>query len=128
MRISDWSSDVCSSDLCHRAPHLEPVRPRGVAAHIGRRTGGHGLDLRARRARLRPLRGGSGTAPGVSAERLRPKPLPAMDVAGRARRLQRALDDLGSDAPLVTHLTNLRYLPGFTGSAAPLVVLPGALV
>src|SRR3546814_20360311 len=51
-----------------------------------------------------------------------------MDVAGRARRLQRALDDLGCDALLVTHLTNIRYLTGFTGSAALLVVLPGELV
>src|SRR3546814_1625469 len=51
-----------------------------------------------------------------------------MDVAGRARRLQRALGDLGGDALLVTNLTNIRYLTGFTGSAALLVVRPGELV
>src|SRR3546814_20215435 len=32
MRISDWSSDVCSSDLLHRL--LEPVA-RDIALHFG---------------------------------------------------------------------------------------------
>src|SRR3546814_7142082 len=35
MRISDWSSDVCSSDLAHRAP-LEMVE---AAPHRGRLVG-----------------------------------------------------------------------------------------
>lgn len=48
--------------------------------------------------------------------------LPAMDVAGRAARLRASLDEAGCDALLVTHLTNVRYLTGFTGSAALLVV------
>jgi Xaa-Pro aminopeptidase len=48
--------------------------------------------------------------------------LPAMDVAGRSVRLRDALDSSGCDALLVTHLTNIRYLTGFTGSAALLVV------
>jgi Xaa-Pro aminopeptidase len=50
--------------------------------------------------------------------------LPAMDVAGRLARLRAALADVGDgcDAALVTHLTNIRYLTGFTGSAALLVV------
>ena len=43
--------------------------------------------------------------------------LPAMDVAGRAGRLRAALADAGIDALLVTHLVNVRYLTGFTGSA-----------
>lgn len=51
--------------------------------------------------------------------------LPAMDVAGRAGRLRSGLDEAGCDALLVTHLTNIRYLTGFTGSAA-LVVADGA--
>ena len=42
-------------------------------------------------------------------------------------RLRAALDDAGCDALLVTHLTNIRYLTGFTGSAALLLVQPDAL-
>ena len=38
-----------------------------------------------------------------------------------------ALDGAGCDALLVTHLTNIRYLTGFTGSAAVLLVQPDAL-
>ena len=52
--------------------------------------------------------------------------LPPMDVAGRAGRLRAALD--GCDALLVTRLANIRYLTGFTGSAALLLVLPDELV
>ena len=50
--------------------------------------------------------------------------LPPMDVAVRLRRLRERLPDAGCDALLVTHLTNVRYLTGFTGSAGFLVVLP----
>jgi Xaa-Pro aminopeptidase len=49
-----------------------------------------------------------------------------MDVAGRAGRLRSLLD--GCDALLVTRLGNIRYLTGFTGSAARLLVLPDELV
>jgi Xaa-Pro aminopeptidase len=47
-----------------------------------------------------------------------------MDVRGRLPRLQAALDAApGAPAALlVTHLTNIRYLTGFTGSAALLLV------
>jgi Xaa-Pro aminopeptidase len=54
--------------------------------------------------------------------------LPPMDVAGRADRLRARLDDAGVDALLVTHLPNVRYLTGFTGSAAMLLVTADALV
>lgn len=47
-----------------------------------------------------------------------------MDVAGRVRRLRRRFDDAGCDALLVTRLVNIRYLTGFTGSAALLLVRP----
>jgi Xaa-Pro aminopeptidase len=47
--------------------------------------------------------------------------LPAMDVAGRLIRLRERLE---VEALLVTHLPNIRYLTGFTGSAARLLVLP----
>ena len=53
--------------------------------------------------------------------------LPAMDVAARVDRLRGSLDEAGCAALLVTHLTNIRYLTGFTGSAAMLLVRADAL-
>lgn len=53
--------------------------------------------------------------------------LPAMDVVGRVDRLLAAFEGAGCDALFVTHLTNIRYLTGFTGSAAYLLVQPGVL-
>ncbi|HEX2575486.1 MAG TPA: aminopeptidase P family protein, partial [Aquihabitans sp.] len=50
-----------------------------------------------------------------------------MDVAARAGRLQAALATAEVDGLLVTDLTNVRYLTGFTGSAALLLVAPGGL-
>ena len=54
--------------------------------------------------------------------------LPPMDVAARLPRLRERMEVAGCDALLVTHLTNIRYLTGFTGSAALLLVLPDDLV
>jgi Xaa-Pro aminopeptidase len=45
-----------------------------------------------------------------------------MDHSGRLRRLQAALDGHKLDFFLVTHLPNIRYLCGFTGSAGALLV------
>lgn len=45
-----------------------------------------------------------------------------MDVASRLPRLGQSLEDAGCDALLVTSLTNIRYLTGFTGSAGVLLV------
>lgn len=57
-----------------------------------------------------------------------PMTLPKMDVASRLPRLRAQMAEAGCDALLVTHLTNIRYLTGFTGSAALFLVLPdGAL-
>ena len=53
--------------------------------------------------------------------------LPEMDVAGRAPRVRVALADAGCDALLVTKLVNIRYLTGFTGSAAMLLVTADAM-
>ena len=65
-------------------------------------------------------------------ERVTPDPapdqLPPMDVAGRADRLRALIDGAGCDALVVTNLTNIRYLTGFTGSAAVLLVGPDELL
>ena len=45
-----------------------------------------------------------------------------MDHAGRLRRLQASLSGHKLDSLLITHLPNVRYLCGFTGSAAALLV------
>ena len=54
--------------------------------------------------------------------------LPPMDVAARAARVRPAFAEAGIDALLVTHLPNVRYLTGFTGSSAMLLVTDDALV
>ena len=54
--------------------------------------------------------------------------LPAMEVAGRVGRLRQALPEAGCDALLVTTLANIRYLTGFTGSAAVVLVLPDEIL
>jgi Xaa-Pro aminopeptidase len=51
-----------------------------------------------------------------------------MDVASRVPRLRERFDEAGCDALLVTRLVNIRYLTGFTGSAALLLVRPDELV
>ncbi len=45
-----------------------------------------------------------------------------MDVAARIPRVRERLPDAEVDALVVTHLPNVRYLTGFTGSAAMLLV------
>src|SRR5688500_9670518 len=51
-------------------------------------------------------------------------PLPALDIAGRIDRLRELFPEAGVDALFVTRLVNIRYLTGFTGSAALLLVGP----
>jgi len=51
-----------------------------------------------------------------------------MDHAGRLRRLEKALSENELDFLLVTHLPNIRYLSGFTGSSAALLVGERGLV
>ena len=48
--------------------------------------------------------------------------LPAPDIPGRMARLRQRLPETGADALLVTSLTNVRYLTGFTGSSGVLLV------
>jgi len=54
--------------------------------------------------------------------------LPAMAVSARVDRLRPAVADAGCDGLLVTNLTNIRYLTGFTGSAGLLLVRPHDLL
>jgi len=54
--------------------------------------------------------------------------LPPLDVASRADRVRAAAAEQGCDALVVSDLTNVRYLTGFTGSAGVLVVRPDDLV
>ena len=51
-----------------------------------------------------------------------PDDLPPMDVAGRVDRLRARLDESGCEALVVSELTNVRYLTGFTGSAGIVLV------
>jgi len=57
-----------------------------------------------------------------------PHELPPMDVAGRVDRLRPLIDAAGCDALVISELTNIRYLTGFTGSAAILLVTPEDLL
>src|SRR3984957_13644784 len=52
-------------------------------------------------------------------------PLPPLEVAGRAAKVASELEAAGCDALIVTKLENIRYLTGFSGSAAILVVASG---
>jgi len=54
--------------------------------------------------------------------------LPPLATAGRLDRLRALFDDAGCEALVVTELANIRYLTGFTGSAAQLLVTPDAAV
>jgi Xaa-Pro aminopeptidase len=54
--------------------------------------------------------------------------LPPMDVAARADRLRTAVTEGGCVALLVSKLVNIRYLTGFSGSAAQLLVLGDRLL
>ncbi len=49
-------------------------------------------------------------------------PLPAITVSGRLDRLRATFDEHEIDALVVTTLANVRYLTGFSGSAATLIV------
>ncbi len=51
-----------------------------------------------------------------------------MDHAGRLRRLRSGIEENNLDFLLLTHLPNIRYLCGFTGSAAALVVGDGGSI
>src|SRR5680860_1625009 len=99
-----------------RAAHHQPERTRAVASGLAPGACRHRHHRRIRPGGLRS-RAGSG----LRATRVTPgASLPAMDVGARMPRLRAALGDL--DALLITRLANIRYLSGFTGSAATLLV------
>ena len=50
------------------------------------------------------------------------------DIADRLVRVRAPVAEAGCGALLVTHLVNVRYLTGFTGSAAILLILPDEVV
>ena len=54
--------------------------------------------------------------------------LKPLAVAGRIDRLRAALPTASLDALVVTNLTNVRYLTGFTGSAAVAVITEDAVL
>lgn len=54
--------------------------------------------------------------------------LPPLDVAGRVRRLREQLSDEACAALVVSDLTNVRYLTGFTGSNATVLVTDDRLL
>jgi Xaa-Pro aminopeptidase len=54
--------------------------------------------------------------------------LPRLEVRPRADRVRAGLEPAGADALLVTSLTNVRWLTGFTGSAGRALVLPDEVV
>jgi Xaa-Pro aminopeptidase len=54
--------------------------------------------------------------------------LPPLETAGRIERLQARFAAADVDALLVTHLPNVRYLTGFTGSAGMVLVGAGGAV
>ncbi len=54
--------------------------------------------------------------------------LPAIGYASRADAIRRRLSERGLNALAVSDMTNLRWLTGFTGSSALVVLLPDRLV
>src|SRR4051812_48081326 len=77
------------------------------------RTAGRGLPLRGRRR---------GRVAGRTHGGTRVTQLAALDIPPRLGRLRVRLAPAELDALLVTKLANIRYLTGFTGSAAMLLV------
>ncbi len=57
-----------------------------------------------------------------------PGALPPLEVGPRAGRVRARMAAAGIDALLVTDLTNVRWLTGFTGSAGRALLLPDELV
>src|SRR3546814_4122363 len=103
MRISDWSSDVCSSDLRHPSPTLPCLRRRGSqklaaeAAPAGVRGPSQGEFEIVDQAGAAQPRGDEGDAPTLAVFRLVQVTIPHDRIVDReARRLDRKSTPLNS--------------------------------
>src|SRR5688500_3546817 len=103
VRLAGCDRSVRPSD--DRGPHDEHLRARGVPPPLRHLACVPCHDRRRRRRRVPPR------ARGV-----------AVDHALRRERLGGRLSELGLDALFVTRLPNVRYLTGFTGSNAQVLV------
>src|SRR3546814_19297544 len=80
MRISDWSSDVCSSDLTAVSPAESAAPPHGIIV-VGNRSNAH----RCSRKVVLPLPGGPTSSTG--GRRNLPTSPPAMNARSEERRV-----------------------------------------
>src|SRR3546814_17768919 len=94
MRISDWSSDVCSSDLCREHDRIEPCRTAPFAALS--------------------FRDGKGAPPCGEAPFPRPKP-PALQTAANDEREAAIVHEIGSRPPQSAGREHLRGLGDLVG-------------
>src|SRR3546814_16790611 len=90
MRISDWSSDVCSSDLRLRVPAVVPQQMRRGRARAGRRIS----SARVRKASARERR-----RQGVNGRRNAPRSLPGGVRRHGTRAVRRARDEVYMQRP-----------------------------
>src|SRR3546814_10879469 len=118
MRTSDWSSDVCSSDLqsisnIYQYPLVRDARGRGLVDHRAALEAfeAEGARERVRLAGCHDMR----EAPAARRHRLEPAGAPAaVDVKpadrGRANNRRRVMDDVDDSGPLAqaTHARKLR--------------------
>src|SRR3546814_12354571 len=126
MRISDWSSDVCSSDLLERRGLLVPV-PVGLEGDLRHVAliGPEGSDLLAARRRC-PVRQDHLRVFGVDAVEQVPDEVMIVEARSRAEADQRA----GGDQPLLFGpLPRFDEIPtgdAGQGRALPVAFAPGA--
>ncbi len=114
--LTDALDDVRRSE--GRGAPFESVRAGGVAAPLGDRARRRRHDRRAPGGRVPIGRRRGGHVVGGTNMTVATTALAALDVGSRLGRLQDCLDEAAIDALLVTKLANVRYLTGFTGSAA----------
>src|SRR3546814_3449612 len=114
MRISDWSSDVCSSDLAARAGR---VLCRSVRRLLHRRGPGGAPVSQSRRARQRPR--------AARRRALQPRRVRAHLERGAAVRPGADHGDPLADAAVPGRAARIRGSPGLPAGAAPPARRPG---
>src|SRR3546814_1830729 len=99
MRISDWSSDVCSSDLFRTPLHLQGRPPQAPARLLPDRPAGlglaHGRGPVRQPAGRDPATAGAGARVGGAAVRAQ-RPTPGADPRGRNPRSEEHTSELQS--------------------------------